>query len=203
MNIRNIVWALVACWSFVAMAAGDSDNNPNDGLNVSVQLKHRVVIPEIIYFRIGLAAEISKVEFNLLDNPSFTAGNNRTQAGKNPLGNGTPIAATSENAGVLALDLRANVGTVILSYAIDNPSGLSDGSGHFIPMSEVTVQTDNAGFPAPILTNLANNTASIVGNLYAGKVIKQTANWTYTYKNTVQPLAGRYKGRVTYIASAP
>ena len=181
------------------------DNNLAGGLHLTLQLKHRVIIPKLLYFRIGDEATITKVTFDLTNSPSFNAGsgagNNQTHNSGNPLGNSSVIAATSN--GTLAVDLRGNSGDVTLSYAVDNPNGLADGAGHFIPYNEIVTSSDNASLLPPVLSNAAANTQVISANLYGGRVVNKQVNWTYTYQNTLVPLAGTYNGRVTYTASAP
>ncbi len=110
------VLAVLLCWlPLVATAGQDSDNNTAGGLNASQDLRHRVVIPQIIYFRIGSAtfSDVDKVEFQV--NPGAGIGNDQSYAGAVPpaLGNGTPIAATG--GGALQVEIQSNVGTVNLS----------------------------------------------------------------------------------------
>lgn len=202
---RYFLSGIILLLAVPVLAQTVKDSNLAGGLNLTLQVRHRVVIPKILYFRIGDETTISKVTFDLANSPSFNAasgtGNNQTHNGVNPLGNGNIIAATSN--GTLVIDLRGNSGDVTLSYTIDNPNGLADGAGHFIPFSEISTSSDNAGLLPPVLSNAATNTQVISANLYSGKVVNKQVNWTYTYQNTLIPQAGTYNGRVTYIASAP
>jgi hypothetical protein len=105
-----------------------------------VQLRHRVIIPQIIYLRVGSATPgtVDKVTIDIADSPSFTGGtigNNQSYTGSGiPLGNSVSILATDN--GTLSVDLRSNVGSVTLGYELDNLSGLSDGAGRFIPYDQ-------------------------------------------------------------------
>ncbi len=172
-------------------------------LDISIDIRHRIIIPKILYFRVGSATfgQVDKVTIDLNNSPGFNAGTN-TYFGINPLGNGADVAAT--NNGSLQIDLRANVGTITLSYQVSDSSGLSQGgAAPYISYSEITTVSDDTDLPAPVLVNAANTTASVSGNLFSGKVVNRQAIWTYSYKNNTTPVAGTYNGTVTYIASAP
>ena len=58
----------------IACAGQDSDNSLAGGLSVSQDLRHRVVIPQIIYFRIGsdTFGDVDKVRFDV--NPGAGPG---------------------------------------------------------------------------------------------------------------------------------
>lgn len=198
-------FACIACLfapSYNAHAAQASDNNAAGGYIVRVGLNHRVIIPQIIYFRVGspIFDSVDKVTIDLNQATEFTAGTN-TYDGVNPLGSSTPVAAT--NNGDIPIDLRSNVGTVTLSYQVSNPLGLANGSGQFIDYDEITTISDNAQLTPPILDNAATDTSLVIGNQFAGRVVNMQAVWTYSYDNSQAVVAGTYQGRVTYTASAP
>lgn len=202
--VAVILLSLFSAYSTVLVAEQDKDNNKNGGLGVSVSLRHRIIIPKLLYFRIGAEVAITKVTFDLANNAAFNPsgiGNNHTYNGSNSLGNSAPVSATSN--GSLFVDLRSNVGTVTLSYTIDNTNGLADGAGNFIAYDQISTTSDDIGLSAPILINAASNTSTINGNFFANRVIKRTANWVYAYKNEQMPISGTYNGQVTYTASAP
>lgn len=189
-------------------AGQQSDNNTAGGISVAVDLRHRVVIPQIIYFRLGSATPgvIDKLNFNV--NAGATgSGNNQSYAGTvpPPVGNGTSIAADS--GGVLLVSIYANVGSVNLSYDLSDPLGLTDGAGNYIPFDEIDVQSaDPAGLPAPLLANAGAGGAiatAISGNLMGGRVTRRDTTWTFSYANNQVMSAGTYNGRVRYTVSAP
>lgn len=194
-------------------AGQDVDNSTAGGLNVSQDLRHRIVIPQIIYFRIGSSTigSIDEVSFDV--NPTgLGVGNQQTYSGSavapisvTPIGNGTPITATAN--GTLPVQIMANVGTLTLSYDISDPLGLSDGLGNHIPFDEILVTSaDPAGFPTPVLTNAGAggvNSVNISGNDYGGRVTDRLTDWTFRYANSQVPIAGKYLGRVRYTVAAP
>mgnify|MGYP001820911504 CR=1 FL=1 len=205
-RVALLIFALLGTWP-PAHAGQDRDNNTAGGLNVSVDLAHRVVIPQILYFRLGsdTFGDIDLVEFNITPGGAGI-GDNQTYSGATsvPIGDGTPI--TSAN-GTLTVEIMANVGTVTLSYDLSDPLGLSDGAGNYIAFDEIDVSSADAGaIPAPVLANAGAGGAisvPITGNLYGGLVIQQSTTWTVTYLNTQIPSGGTYSGRVTYTLSAP
>ncbi len=183
--------------------ARDNSVNANDpNLDISIGLKHRIVIPKILYFRIGSAnfGQVDKVTIDLNNSSGFNSGTN-AYFGVNPLGSGLDVAAT--NNGALQVDLRGNAGTVTLSYQVSSSTGLVNGSATPISYSEISTISDNTDLPAPILINAASNSASVAGNLFSGRVVNRQAVWTYSYKNNTTPTAGTYTGTVIYTASTP
>lgn len=188
----------------------DSDNSTAGGLNVSVELRHRVIIPKILYFRVGspTPGTVDRVTIDLQNNPSpiFDVGNDRTyNATIIPLGNSVPIEASSN--GELVVDVRSNVGTVNISYSVP-ANGLSAGGGLFIPFSEIETIASDAALPAPELDNAGATPGSpgsvnIAPNGPFGWVVNRQGTWRYRYRNIGVYQAGTYDGRVTYTASAP
>jgi len=194
-------------FSSAAVLAGQSkDNNTAGGLAVSVDMRHRVEVPQILYFRIG-SATVGSVDTVVFDVSPAGTGNNQTYSGalSAPLGSGTPIAATSN--GSLYVQVLANVGSLTLNYDLSDPLGLSDGGGNYIPFDEVSVTSaDPGGLPSPALSNAGAGGAisvAINGNFHAGRVVRRDTTWTYSYLNQQIPMAGTYNGRVTYTLSAP
>lgn len=211
---RVVALALLAAASFcagpffAAHAGQDSDNNTAGGLNVAVDLEHRIVIPQIIYFRLGaeVPGNIDKVTFNVAPG-GLGNGDNQTYSGGSsvPIGDGTPVSAGA--AGTLPIVIGSNVGTVNLSYDLSDPLGLRSPAGNHIPFDEITVvSADPAGIPAPPLANAGSGGAisvPITGNEFNGRVVRRSTTWTYTYDNNQIVEAGVYTGRVRYTVSAP
>ena len=207
-NAVRIYACILLAFSSPLFAGQDSDTNTAGGLSASVDLRHRIIIPQILYFRIGNTASgvVSKLRFNA--SPGGIAdGSNQSYGGglPIPLGDGTVIDA--EGGGSLAVQIESNIGDVTLSYDLSDPAGLSDGNGNHIPFDEIDVQSaDATGLPAPILTNAGAGGAaavSIAGNLHGGRVIRRQTQWTYRYKNNEVVTAGTYSGRVRYTVSTP
>ena len=188
-------------------AGQDRDNNTAGGLNVSVDLRHRVIIPQILYFRLGsdTMGDVDLVEFNFTPGGAGI-GDNQTYSGATsvPIGDGTPIASST---GTLPVQIMANVGSVTLSYDLSDPLGLADGNGNFIAFDEIAVSSADPGaIPAPTLSNAGAGGAisvAVTGNLYGGRVIEQSTTWTFTYLNNQIPSAGNYTGQIRYTVAAP
>jgi len=199
---------LAAAPFFGARAGQDSDNSTAGGLSASVDLEHRIVIPQIIYFRLGEQApgDVDKITFNVAPG-GVAAGNNQTYSGSGsvPFGDGTPVSAGAP--GTLPVLIGSNVGTVNLSYDLSDPLGLQSASGNYIPFDEITVvSADPSEIPAPPLANAGSGGAisvPITGNFFNGRVVKRRTTWTYTYDNNQIVEAGTYSGTVRYTVSAP
>jgi|GEM_PF-3354464 len=199
---------LMAAPFFASFAEQNRDTSTAGGLITDVRLNHRVVIPQIIYFRVGAEApgDIDKLTFNVSPG-GVGAGNNQTysSSGAVPIGDGTSISAGA--AGTLPVFIAANVGTLTLSYDLSDPLGLQSAAGNYIPFDEITVvSADPGGLPTPALANAGSGGAisvPITGNLFSGRVIQRRTTWTYTYDNNNVVAAGTYSGRVRYTVSAP
>lgn len=186
-----------------------TDDNPANGLGVEVALKHRVIIPAILYFRVGSSAvgTVDRVEFDVAAGAGLATGNNATAASINiPLGTSMPMNATAN--GNLTVDVRSNAGTVNISYSVSNASGLTGSNGGYIPYEQIETIASNSALPAPVLSNAgaapgSPGSVDINGTLYGGRVVDIQGNWRYRYRNELVPLAGVYDGRVTYTASVP
>ncbi len=212
LSLYNIVSkfkaSLLAGIFFIApslFAMQDRDNNPFGGLFVSVQLGHRVVIPQILFFRIGGSVSVDRVTFDLSDQQ--TIGDSSYNGGSSlVLGNGSTISAQSN--GNLNVYLSSNVTPVEISYTVSNTNGLSDGNGNFIAFDEIQTTSNLAQLPPPVLSNTGGgagsaNAVTINGNNFGGLVADYQAQWTFEYRNSSLPIAGTYTGRITYTVSAP
>jgi hypothetical protein len=95
----------------------------------------------------------------------------------------------------------AGAGTVSVTATV--PVSLTDGAGDTIPFSQILwTSGGNADggaepFPAGSFTGTTQSVGNIAQNQWAESC------WTFSYKNTVVPAAGTYKGRVLYTLAAP
>lgn len=189
----------------VASAAEDDQSvlvNPFADYEANVDLDFEIVVPEILAFRVGSdGTVVDDVVFDVSLAPFQPPVTDQSYNDEVLYGDGNAIAAS--NNGVLEVEIRANTGTVIITTTVDNPSGLDNGDGSFIPFDEISTESDNPGFPAPQLANAAIPPVTVVANQYAGLVTEQIGNWTYAYKNSAKVAAGKYIGVVTYTASSP
>jgi len=207
-SVRRLLLVVLVTWPYSLSWAGqDSDNNTGGGLNASVDLNHRVVIPQIIYFRLGAESpgDVDKLRFNV--SPGGVGDGNNQSYGTSsvPIGDGTPVSAGT--GGTIPIRIASNVGTLTLSYDLSDPLGLRSPAGNYIPFDEITiVSADPAGLPAPQLANAGAGGAisvPITGNLFNGRVVRRSSTWTFSYDNSQIVEAGEYSGRVRYTVSAP
>jgi len=196
-----LVVAVTALPQSGGYAAQDRDRNPAP-YDVAVDLNYEINIPKILRFQVGSpGAIIDEVQIDLSQTAYPDASDQPYTPGTPTPGDGTPIAAT--NNGSLTVRVQANTGTVMISAGVSSPAGLGNGAGQFIPFDQILTSSDNGGLPAPVLTNSGAAAVPVTGNLFSGLVTNQTADWTYSYKNTVTPAAGTFTGQVTYTANIP
>ncbi len=159
----------------------------------SAKLDFRVVIPRVLFLGVGsgaaalsTTATVDRLTFDYTTNP-------------NTIGSGAAAASITNTAGFVgnAFPVRVfgNNGQVHLAAA--GGPNLTSGTDT-IPFTQITGTSDSIDLPNPVLGAAAVNVAAS-----AGKVTDRTANWTFTYTNTVVAAAGTYDGQVTYTASMP
>ena len=206
-RIIAIVAVLGSLGPGLAEAGHARDDKTAGGLSTAIDLRHQVVIPPILYFRLGSAnfGAVEQVQFDVTPG-AVGAGDDQSYSGSAsvPVGDGTPISAAN---GTLTVEIMANVGALILNYDLSDPLGLGDGLGNYMPFDEIAVTSaDPSAIPAPALSNAGAGGAisvPVTGNLYNGRVVQQSTTWTYTYLNQQVLAAGIYSGRVAYTVSAP
>ncbi len=154
-----------------------------------------------IYLQVGSSgAGIDTVQFDLTGLPPASGLTAMLPAFG--LGGGTAVAATG--AGTLSIVVSSNAGAITLSATNDGAGqGLINGAGGRIGYDQIRTLSDNPGLPAPVLSNTGSTSVSVAATAFAGRVTQQSANWTYTFANTVASPAGRFTGQVTYTAAAP
>jgi hypothetical protein len=196
---------LVTCTMLASLAAvpvsamADSDSvSGATPLSATANLDFRVVIPAILRFRVGTngAGSIDEIEFN----PPIAN-----------LGDGTDVNGTGGDlgTGVVTVSLLSNAGQITITESNNSSgNGLDNGAGDFIPYTEILTASSNGDFPAPALSDAANNDETVTPSSGNGKVTNRSGTWTYTYDNTDVYPAGDYGGsanggRVTYTAASP
>lgn len=163
-------------------------------LTAAANLDIRVVIPRVLFLGVGPGAgspltvngAVSEITFDFSGNP--LAVGTGAAAGS--------ITSTNTASGTAAIPVRVfgNNGQVTISAGGDTV--LTSGSDT-IPITQLSVATDNAALPAPTFTG-GNSTPTP-----SNRVTNLSANWTFSYLNTAQPAAGTYTGTVTYTATMP
>jgi len=176
-------------------------------LTARARVDFRVVIPKILYLRVGTGSAYPTTLANngtidlVAFNPSAAT-----------IGNGTAISGSGGNltGGVETAAIISNSGNVTLNATATG--ALGDGVGHTIPYTQLATAASalTVGYtllPAPTLAN--GTSANIVLTAPATKVIRADARWAFSYLNSTLPASGTYGGvntnnsRVLYTATMP
>ncbi|MHB8912628.1 MAG: hypothetical protein ACYC42_08280 [Lysobacter sp.] len=189
--------ALLAATPLVAQAESSfASTNGAAPLTATARLDFQVTIPKILLLQVGAAGSINRIDFDLSGTPSI-------------VGNGTAIDATAGSGdvgnGTVTAILKGNNGDITLSSA--TTGALSNGAaGDTISYSQILATSSNAALPSPALADTGTTSATVAAT---GKVVNQSAQWTYKYANAAIVAPGVYGGtnannsRVTYTASMP
>jgi hypothetical protein len=192
----------------LAASAASTYTTGTATLNAAAQVDFSVVIPKILYLRVGAGSTYTTgalTTVNTVDLITFspavgTVGNSTAVAGTGgDLTGGVETAAVVSNSGNVTLVATAN-------------GALSDGAGDTIPFTQITTAaTANTAsytlLPAPVLSNGTSSTVTLTAP--ASKTITADAKWTFSYANSVTVPGGTYGGvntnnsRVTYTATMP
>ena len=182
-------------------------------LTATAHLDFQIVIPRVLFLQVGTGtllannAAIDRIVYDLSATPAI-------------IGNGVQQTATSGgdvSPGVVSARVIGNSFAAAANLTATTGGALSNGAGNTISWSEIAITTA-AGVPAtatnlahPGTPNLADAGSTTVSLTPVAKVINQTAQWTFKYKNTNIPPAGTYgatgvapaNGRVTYTITMP
>jgi hypothetical protein len=202
MNTRNLAILAASVGLFLAGSAHAESNFQTGagGLTATTHLDFQIVIPKILYLRVGTGT-------NLATNGSINALTFTVPAAS--VGNSTAIASTGGDlAAGAAVTARviANSGTVTVTTT--TPNKIKDVAGDTISYGQIALAvsglTTGTSFTPAVMSDGAVTTTTIAP---ASNVVNQDATWTYTYKNQNVVSAGTYGGvntnnsRVTYTAS--
>lgn len=199
MRVVLLAGVLAACPA-AALAAWVSDASAP--YQARAPLQFILDIGKVLYLQVGTAGSvIDTVHFDLGTVVPLGAG--MVMGTPMAIGTGVPISA-SAGSGVVRVEVRGNSGTISLSAANDGGGqGLSNGAGRFLDYQQIETLSDNAGLPAPVLTNSGGTPVSVAPTAFGGRVTRQEANWTFRLRNTVVPAPGTYRGQVVYTAAMP
>ena len=179
---------LIAIAALGAAVAVHAESNINSGtaanLTASAKLNFRVVIPRVIYLRVGTGTDFTPS--TTVDTVSFSpaAGN---------IGTGTAVAGAPGTVSVRVL----STGGAITLGAVGSGTGLTGTGLQIIPWTQITGGTSNVALPNPAIGAAAANLVAVNG------VVAQSANWNFNYANSATLAAGNYDGVVTYTATLP
>jgi len=147
------------------------------GTTAQANLDFRIVIPSFVYFQIGSAGSVDRVDYDL-------------NVGPVQPGSGGPISATGGAGdgadGALSITLATNAASV----SIGASGGNLNGSGaNTIPFGDITA-ADTGTIPVPDFGTTVTPFAP------GGFSLSDT--WTYTYDNSTVYQADTYNGTATY-----
>lgn len=186
--------ALLAAAPLAAQAESDFDTGNGTPLTASANLDFRVTIPKVLLLQVGADdASISTIEFDMTGAPTT-------------VGNGTAVAGTggNEGGGRVTARVLGNNGNVTLSSI--TTGALTNADGDTISYNQIAATSNNAALAPPALADNATTNTTLTA---VNKVVNQTAQWTYSYRNQTVVAPGVYgagaagNGRVTYTASMP
>ena len=195
----------------LALAESQTVNPAAGGSTATGKLDFKVVIPAVLYLRVGTGNSIAGVNNTTVDKVTFDvpAAN---------IGDSTVVDGSFGDLGNGEVTVRvfSNVGTnVTLNSA--TTGRLSNGTD-LIPWTAITVAAaadpapltgwTNTGITHPTFNNaIAGGNSASVTLTASSKIVRQQGKWTFKYANdTVYP-AGTYgdtaanNGRVTYTAT--
>ena len=196
---------LIAVWTATVPAHAESQFNTAAGAptSASARLDFAVVVPKVLYLRVGTGTEYTSNAANNLISFVVPAAQ---------LGNGTPLGATAVSGdlgnGTVTARVLGNNGDVTLTSNTLGPMG--NGVGDIIAYSQITTTATalTTASVLPVVGLASGNTTTVTVPAVNG-VVNRDARWNYTYANSAVVAPGTYggvnvnNGRVTYTASMP
>ncbi len=198
--------------STAAQAESQFVNPATTGSVATARLDFTVVIPQVLFLRVGTGAASNVVSDGTIDGITYTvpAAN---------VGDSSLIAGVGGDltAGAVTVRVYGNGGGINLNSNTTGP--LTTGTaGEVIPWSQISVASaalaaTTPGFTNAAITHPAFNTGAAGGAgtptalAATNKVVRVEGRWTYTYLNANTVPAGTYggtvarNGRVTYTAT--
>jgi hypothetical protein len=171
------------------MAAAESQLSTSGP--AAAKLNFRVIIPRVLFLGVGAGATTTPFATNTtVSNAIFDYTTNG-----NAVGTGTAAATITGN--VVPVRLFGNNGQITLTAT--NAANLVSGTDT-IPFTQFTRASDNAGIAVPAFSG-GTTSPSLVA--VGSKITDLSANWTFTYLNTINAAPGTYNGDVTYTAAMP
>jgi hypothetical protein len=207
--IRRSVFHAIAVSLAVSSAIGTADaSDATDNSNpysINRNLAFRVIYPAFLFFRVG------SLGTGNIDTITFTVNvANVGDSSPVPGAGGTTTGGTGANQNQMAVELKANVGSVTITESNDGGGGgLVNATGDSIGFAKFTTTaalgTGAGGITPPALSNAGGTTSALPATSGVRNV--RTDTWSYTYFNNSLESLGTYggvgRGQVTYTASTP
>lgn len=146
------------------------------GTTAQANLDFRIIIPSFVYFQIGSAGSVDRVDYDL-------------NVGPVQPGSGGPISATGGVGDGVDGALTVNLATNATNVSIAASGGNLTSGGDTLPFADITA-SDTGTIPVPDFGTTISPFAP------GGFSLSDT--WSYTYDNTSVYNAGTYDGRATY-----
>ena len=199
LNLKLVALA-VATGALAGTAQAESNFQTGVGaLTATTRLDFQIVIPKMIYLRVGTGVDRTTVATVDLINFSVPAAN---------VGDASVIAGTGGDltGGVVTARVLANNGTVTVTTA--TPNQIKNVAGDLISYGQIALAvatlTTATAFTPPAMTDNTTTSNTIAPTL---NVVNRDAKWTFTYLNQNIVASGTYGGvntnnsRITYTAS--
>lgn len=178
----KFIKTLLAVAAFGAAFAAQAESTVNSGaalnLATSARLNVSVVVPRVIYLRVGTGTDFTPS--GTIDTVSFTPGA--------AAGNATAIAG-----GATVAVRLFSTGTGVTLGSTGSGTGLANGA-LVIPWTQISATS--VGLTHPTIGAAASAVAP------TGAITDRIAVWTFSYANAAAA-AGTYTGQVTYTATLP
>jgi hypothetical protein len=204
-------FAAVLALPGLALAESTTITSAVAGSAATAKLDFTVVIPAVLFLRVGTGSAVGAANNATVDSLTFTVPSGN-------IGDSTVINAGATdgdlNNGAVTVRVFSNFGTNVTLNS--NVSGqLINGSGDTIPWTQIAVASAADPVPLPGYTNTGithptfsattgNGTATTL--TAASRMVRQQGKWTFSYANGAVVPAGTYgstvakNGRVTYTA---
>lgn len=196
----------------VSFAESNTTNPAATGSTAVGRLDFSVIVPAVLFVRIGTGNAVGAAANATIDSINFTVP--ATNIGDSTVINASLASGDLTN-GAVTVRVFSNVGTnVTLNSNVTGP--MTNGvAGDTIPWSQIfvtpaalaatTAGYTNVGITHPTFAAVSGNgTATTL--TAASKLVRQEGKWTFTYLNGAVKPAGTYgtsanAGRVTYTAT--
>ena len=202
--------ALACALPAVSHAESNTFTPAASGSVANARLDFTVVVPSVLFLRIGTGGAVGSAAVATIDSLIFTVPSTNVGDGTSVVGTGGDLTG-----GAVTVRVFSNFGSnVTLNSAVTGQ--LLSVAGDTIPWSQIAVLpaalgTTTAGFTNTAITHPAfsattgNGTATTL--TAASKLVRQEGKWTFSYSNTAVVPAGTYgntsarNGRVIYTAA--